>query len=304
MTVNQEQSVACNGDLVQLVGLRHKSFIFTLSEGEEFQSHRGVVKHDDLIGKAWGTQIFSHNGSPFFLLQPSLPDLLKSTKRATQIMYPKEIGYILVQMGIRPGKRVIEAGTGSGSFTTALAYCMGPGGGIYSYEAKEENQRVARRSLEKLGLSDRIEFKVRDIREGFDETNVDAVFLDVPNPYDYLVQVKAALKPGGYFGSIIPTTNQVSYLLVALRQNDFAFIDVCDISQRYYKPEPTRFRPTDRMISHTGYLVFARSVSIDHSIADRKLLKEIGMLGVEDLKAHEKIEETIEETIEESNSEE
>ncbi len=291
MKVGIEKSCASAGDLIQLVGLSHKSFIFTLVEGGEFQSHRGVVKHDDLIGKAWGTQIFSHNGSPFFLLQPSLPDILKSTKRATQIMYPKEIGYILIQMGICPGKRVIEAGTGSGSFTTALAYCMGPGGGIYSYEAKEENQRIARRSLDKLGLSDRIEFKIRDIREGFDETNIDAIFLDVPNPYDYLVQAKAALKPGGNFGSIVPTTNQVSYLLTALRQNDFAFIDVCDISQRYYKPEPTRFRPTDRMISHTGYLVFARSVSIDHSIADRKLLKEIGMLGVEELKSEKESSE-------------
>lgn len=196
-------------------------------------------------------------------------------------MYPKEIGYILVHMGIRPGTRIIEAGTGSGSFTTALAYCLGDKGKIYSYETKEETQRIAKKSLEKLGLTKRIEFKLRDIREGFDETNVDAVFLDVSNPYDYLKQVKAALKPGGFFGSILPTTNQVTTLLVALRQNDFAFIDVCDISQRYYKPEPTRFRPTDRMISHTGYLIFARSVTIDHTLTDRKLMKEIGMIGIE-----------------------
>lgn len=243
-----------------------------------------MIKHDDLIGKPWGIQIFSHNGSPFFLLQPSLPDILKSTKRATQIMYPKEIGYILLQMGIGPGKRIIEAGTGSGSFTTAMAYSIGDSGKIYSYEAKEETQKIAIRSLEKLGLTARIEFKLRDIREGFDEKEVDALFLDVSNPYDYLNQVKAALKPGGYFGSILPTTNQVTTLLVALRQHDFAFIDVCDISLRYYKPEPTRFRPTDRMISHTGYLIFARAVTIDHSIADRKLMKEIGMIGIDEEK--------------------
>jgi tRNA (adenine57-N1/adenine58-N1)-methyltransferase catalytic subunit len=280
----EETSHTKAGDLIQLVGLSHKSFIFTLVEGGEFQSHRGVIQHNDLIGQPWGIQVFSHNGSPFFLLQPSLPDILKNTKRATQIMYPKEIGYILVQMGIGPGKRIIEAGTGSGSFTTALAYCIGDRGKIYSYEVKEDTQKIAKRSLEKLGLTDRIEFKLRDIREGFDETYVDALFLDVSNPYDYLKQVKAALKPGGFFGSILPTTNQVSSLLVALRQNDFAFIDVCDISQRYYKAEPSRFRPTDRMISHTGYLVFARSVTIDHSKADPKLLKEIGMLGIEDEK--------------------
>ncbi len=300
MTALQEGANARAGDLVQLVGLNHKSFIFSLVEDGEFQSHRGVVQHNDIIGKPWGIQLFSHNGSPFFLLQPSLPDILKSTKRATQIMYPKEIGYILVQMGICPGKRIIEAGTGSGSFTTALAYILGNNGKIYSYEAKEENQRVARRSLEKLGLSTIIDFKVRDIRDGFDEENVDAVFLDVPNPYDYLKQVKSALKPGGYFGCILPTTNQVSTLLQALRRSDFAFIDVCDISQRYYKPEPSRFRPTDRMISHTGYLIFARSVTIDHELADKKLMKEIGAIGIEEERNEENENEIESSNIEQS----
>ncbi len=287
MSVEIEQAYTRAGDLIQLVGLSHKSFIFTLIDGGEFHTHRGVIKHDDLIGKPWGIQIFSHNGSPFFLLQPSLPDILKSTKRATQIMYPKEIGYILIQLGVKPGTRIIEAGTGSGSFTTALSYAIGDSGRIYSYEAKESNQKIAIRSLEKLGLTGNIEFKVRDIREGFDEIGVDAVFLDVANPYDYLKQVKMALKPGGFFASILPTMNQVTSLLTALRRNDFAFIDVCDISQRYYKTEPSRFRPTDRMIAHTGYLIFARSVTIDHDLADPKLLKEIGVLGIEDEKSTE-----------------
>lgn len=287
MSVEIEQAYTRAGDLIQLVGLSHKSFIFTLIDGGEFHTHRGVIKHDDLIGKPWGIQIFSHNGSPFFLLQPSLPDILKSTKRATQIMYPKEIGYILIQLGVKPGTRIIEAGTGSGSFTTALSYAIGDSGRIYSYEAKESNQKIAIRSLEKLGLTGNIEFKVRDIREGFDEIGVDAVFLDVANPYDYLNQVKMALKPGGFFASILPTMNQVTSLLTALRRNDFAFIDVCDISQRYYKTEPSRFRPTDRMIAHTGYLIFARSVTIDHDLADPKLLKEIGVLGIEDEKSTE-----------------
>jgi len=286
-----QNSCAQAGELVQLVGLNHKSFIFTLEHDADFQSHRGVIQHNDLIGKPWGIQVFSHNGSPFFMLQPSLPDLLKSTKRATQIMYPKEIGYILIHMGIGPGSRVIEAGTGSGSFTTALAHAIGDVGKIYSYEAREETQKIARRNIAKLNLEERIEFKIRDIREGFDEKNVDAVFLDVPNPYDYLTQVKEALKPGGYFGSILPTTNQVTSLLMSLRRNNFAFIDVCDITQRYYKPEPSRFRPTDRMISHTGYLIFARSVTIDKAAVDKKLLKEIGMIGVEDLIGNENVDE-------------
>ena len=282
MEEENRNTIARNGDLVQLVGLNHKSFIFTLCEGKEFQSHRGVIRHDDLIGKPWGIQIFSHNGSPFFMLQPSFPDLLKSTKRATQIMYPKEIGYILIHMGIGPGDRVIEAGTGSGSFTAALAHAVGDTGKIYSYEKKDQTQQVAIRNVERLGYLDGIVFHSRDIIDGFIERNVDAVFLDVPNPYDYLSQVKGALKPGGFFGSIVPTTNQVTRLISELRRRLFAFIDVCDISQRYYKTEPSRFRPTDRMISHTGYLVFARSVMVDENMTDLKLMKEIGMIGFEE----------------------
>ncbi len=188
----QDEIVTKPGDLVQLVGLSYKSFIFTLQEGGEFHTHRGVIKHDDLIGRQWGTQIFSHNGSPFFILQPSFTDLLRGIKRATQIMYPKEIGYILLYMGIAPGQHVLEAGTGSGSFTSALAHAVGTTGRVYSYDVKESSQEIAKRSIAKLGFLDRIEFKIRDIKLGFDEKNMDAVFLDVSNPYDYLGQVREA----------------------------------------------------------------------------------------------------------------
>ena len=269
------------GDIVQLVGLSHKSFIIVLKAGEEFHTHRGIIDHDDLIGKVWGTQILSHNSSPFFILQPTLTDLLRNTKRATQIMYPKEIGYILLYMGIGPGSRIIEAGTGSGSFTTALAHAIGSVGMVFSYEINGDTQASAKKNLNKLGLQHHVDFKVRDIAEGFDERNVDAVFLDVANPYDYLTQVREAIKPGGHFGCIVPTTNQVMKVLVALRRNDFAFIEVCDVSLRFYKPEPTRFRPVDRMISHTGYLIFARPVILENRQGDEELLKEIGLIGLE-----------------------
>lgn len=285
-TITQE------GDLVQLVGLSHKSFIIILKSGAVFHTHRGLLNHDDLIGKQWGSQILSHNGSPFFILQPSMTDILRNTKRSTQIMYPKEIGYILLYMGIGPGSRVIEAGTGSGSFTTALAHAVGDSGNIYSYEVKEINQASARRTLEKLNLINRVELKIRDIHDGFDEKNVDAVFLDVSNPYDYLDQVRGALKPGGHFGCIVPTTNQVTQLLVSLRRSDFAFVEVCDISVRFYKTEPSRFRPTDRMIAHTGYLVFARPVLINNEERDLKLLQEIGLVSKldDEIEPHEDIE--------------
>lgn len=245
-------------DLAQLVSPNNKVFTVRLTPGGQLQTHRGYINYDDLIGLPWGSQIFSHKGSSFFLLQPSLADLLTDTRRNTQIMYPKDIGFSLVTMGIGPGTQVVEAGTGSGALTTALAWAVGETGQVITYEVRDEMQNLARKNLRRLGLEHRVIFKSRDIAEGFDETNVDALFLDVQKAFDYIGHVRQALKPGGHFGCILPTANQVERVLTALFQYDFAFVDVCEIILRYYKPVPERFRPTDRMVAHTGYLVFGR----------------------------------------------
>ncbi len=258
-----DKACAQVGDIAQLISAQNKRFIFRLVLDGKFETHRGYLSHNDLIGKPWGSRVETHMGSPFVLLQPSLADILIETRRNTQIMYPKDIGFILVSMDIGPGKHILEAGTGSGSFTTALAFAVGPQGMVTSYESRPEFQHLAHKNLERLGLADRVEFKLRDIAEGINERNVDAVFLDLPNPQDYILQAKEALKPGGYLGSILPTTNQVSTLLIALRRANFAFIEVCEILLRYYKAVADRLRPTDRMVAHTGYLIFSRSVVAD-----------------------------------------
>jgi len=260
MNPNSGRSFAQAGDLAQLVSPSNKIFFVRLTPGEEFHTHRGFIHHDDLIGLPWGSQVPTHKGSFYYLLQPTLSDLLLATRRNTQIMYPKDIGFVLVVMGIGPGTHVLEAGTGSGALTTALAWAVGPQGGVISYEVRPEMQRLAMKNLQRLGLDDRVKFKLKDIGDGFDENDVDALFLDVPNPYDYIQHVQTALKPGGYFGSILPTTNQVSRLVTALQRFEFGFVEVCEILLRYFKPVPERLRPTDRMVAHTGYLIFARSL--------------------------------------------
>jgi tRNA (adenine57-N1/adenine58-N1)-methyltransferase len=276
MILAPTSSIARDGDLAQLVGLRHKHFILTLQAGAKFETHRGVLQHDDLIGKPWGTQVFSHLGSPFFLLQPSLADLLIDLPRTTQILYPKDIGFILVTMGVGHGQRVLEAGTGSGSMATALAYAVGPTGKVTSYEVKPDVQNLARKNLTRFGLDSRVDFKLRDIQLGFDETDADSFFLDVPNPYDYIPQVRAALKSGGFLGCLVPTFNQIEKTLQALHQNGFAFIEVCEILLRYFKPEPARIRPTDRMVAHTGFLIFARRIEPSEDPRGKELSAEIG----------------------------
>lgn len=279
MPWNLNGTHAQEGDLVQLVGLNHKHFIIRLQIGGVFQTHRGVLKHDEMIGQPYGTQIFSHNGAPFFLLQPALGDLLRTLKRNTQILYPKDIGYIMTTMGIGPGMHILESGTGSGALTCAFAYAVGPQGRVTTYEARQEMQDMARSNAKKLELEDRVVFKLGNVADGFEERGVDALFFDLPNPYDYIHVAREALKPGGFFGCIVPTVNQVSDLLIALRREKFAFIDVCELILRFYKPEPNRLRPTDRMVAHTGFLVFARPVLIDENRANRALLRETGMLS-------------------------
>jgi len=254
--------LAQEGDLVLLISQDRKQFIVRLQTGGQLQTHRGCVNHDDLLNQPLGREIHTHLNYPFVILEPSTCDLISELKRTTQIMYPKDIGYVLIRLNVTPDSRVIEAGTGSGGLTLALARALGPAGRLYSYEARPDVLRLAQKNLAGMGLADRVELKLRDIAEGFDETDADALFLDLRDPGSYLPQALAALKDGGFFGAILPTTNQVSDLLEAMEaQHNLGQIEVEEILVRPYKAVPARLRPVDRMIAHTGYLVFARKVS-------------------------------------------
>jgi len=248
------------GDLVLLAGKDRHEFMIKMIPGLQFQTHHGVLEHDDLIGQRWGATAKTHLGYDYLLLPPSLEQLVRGIRRNTQIVYPKEIGYLLMKMNIGPGTRIVEAGTGSGGLTLALARMVGPEGRVYSYEMREDVQTLARKNLTRVGLADAVTFTLRDIREGFDERDVDALFLDVREPWHYLAQTHAALKGGGFFGAVLPTTNQVSALLRGLETAPFGFVEVEELLLRAYKPTPARLRPQDRMIAHTGYLVFARAL--------------------------------------------
>jgi tRNA (adenine57-N1/adenine58-N1)-methyltransferase len=250
--------VAQAGDLAQLITEQDQHFIFTLQPGTKVQSHLGIVTHDELIGLPWGSRVQSHLGKFFALLQPQLDDLLRDIPRQTQIMYPKDIGYVLVTLGVGPGSLVLEAGTGSGALTTAFAYMVGSEGRVISYERKAKVSQLAQENLKRYGLDQRVQFKCQDLADGIPERNLHAVFLDLPDPENYIHLVRPTLIPGGILGCLLPTTNQVSTLITALKQNNFDKIEVSEILHRYYKPIATRLRPVDKMVSHTGYLIFTR----------------------------------------------
>jgi tRNA (adenine57-N1/adenine58-N1)-methyltransferase len=246
-------NLAQENDLILLIGPRGKRFIIRLQAGATQHTHKGVIEHDAIIGQPLGRQVSSHMGHAFLVLEPSTHDLIMNVRRNTQIIYPKEAGYVLLKMNLYSGGRVVEAGSGSGALTLALARAVAPEGRVFSYESRPEMQRNAVRNL--------------DIAEGFDETDVDALFLDVRTPWDYLEQTRLALKGGGFFGALVPTTNQVSHLIAALEHYSFGNIEVEELLVRAYKPVSERLRPADTMVGHTGFLIFARMVDVEDTEA-------------------------------------
>jgi tRNA (adenine57-N1/adenine58-N1)-methyltransferase len=213
-----------------------------------------------LIGRDYGDRVLGKKGSSFFILKPTIYDFIKNVERQTQIIYPKDVGYILLKLDVGPGKKVLECGTGSGALTLAFAYAVGEEGRVITYEKEERFFQLAKRNLERFGLAHRVELKLKEVVDSFDETEVDAVFLDVREPWLLLKPAWDALKPGHPLGILVPTTNQVSQVLTHLLSLPFKDVEVLEILVRRYKPNPERLRPEDRMVAHTGYLIFAKKV--------------------------------------------
>ena len=245
-------------DLVLLMAEEQKRYLITLRRGQTLHTHLGIFAHDEIIGAAWGSVVLSSMEQPALVLEPSLGDLMTQVKRGTQIIYPKDAAYLVHRLNLRAGSRVVEAGTGSGVLTIALAWAVAPLGRVFTYEARPETHQLARRNLERVGLLPYVEMKLGTAEDGFAERDVDALFLDVRAPWEHLGVVRRTLKPGGFFAGLLPTTNQVGDLLTGLEAHGFGNIAVEELLLRSYKPVPDRLRPEDVMIGHTGYLVFAR----------------------------------------------
>ncbi len=252
-------------DLALLVDARAKAHLVKVRAGHKFETHHGIIPYDALIGQPWGCVVHSSLGHPYVVVLPSTADLITHIKRNSQVIYPKDSAYILMRMNIKPGARVLESGCGSGGLTLALATAVMPTGHVYSQEIRADFIALAKRNLERVGLDGFVTFIHADSTQGFDiQPPVDAVFLDMPQPETCAAQARAVLKDGGFFGSLVPTTNQVSSLLRALEQARFGLIEVEEVLLRRYKPVPDRLRPQDRMVAHTGYLIFARAVVNAH----------------------------------------
>lgn len=247
------------GDLVIIVTPRGKRSLRRVEENQDMHTQDGVLRMSDVATAPFGSEVLTTLGVPYCLLKPTLNDIVKGVKRQTQILYPKDIGYICMKLGAGPNRTIVEAGTGSGSLTVALSWFSGPTGHVHTFEAREEFHKLARRNLEWAGVGGNVTMHCRDIAEGFgDVSGADALFLDVRTPWEYLRHIPAAVCPGAALAFLLPTVDQVSKLLLGLEQGPFDDVEVCEILVRRWKAIADRLRPEDRMVAHTGFLVFAR----------------------------------------------
>jgi len=250
-----------DSDLALIIDTKDKAHLVKIGAGKKFETHHGFILYDAMIGQPWGSMMYSSMGHAYLIFRPGTADLIKHIKRSSQVIFPKDSAYILMRLNVKPGKRILESGCGSGGLTLALATSVMPTGRVYSQEIREDFIKLTRKNMERIGLDPYVTFIQADSTQGFlvDE-KVDAVFLDMPAPETCVPQARAVLKDGGFFGSLVPTTNQVQNLLRALDQSAFGLIDVEEIMTRRYKPVADRLRPQDRMIAHTGFLIFARAI--------------------------------------------
>jgi len=256
------QTTINEGDHILLYLNRKKTYLVKVEKGKSFHTHKGFIQLDNLIAKQHGTRIKSNTGTEFIALKPLLPDYIFKSQRKTQITYPKDIALIVMFSGIGPGSRVVEAGTGTGALTSALAYYVKPNGHVYSYEIRPEFIETAQKNLQRANLLEYVELKNEDITIGIEETDTDAVILDMATPWLVIPHAYKALKGSGKLVSFSPTIDQVIKTVEALEENGFVDIETIECIMRRMQVERGKTRPETLMTGHTGYVTFARKSNL------------------------------------------
>jgi len=239
---------------------RRRRKVLSVRPGNVYSSDKGVIDLGRLIGSRYGSRISTSTGTKVYIYRPLITDLVYGVfSRPTQVIYPKDAGYIVIALDISPGKRVLEIGMGSGAMTALMANLVKPDGKIYSYEFREDVAKNAAENLRRIGLDRYVEIRVRNATEGIDEKDIDAAFIDMGDPWRVVDKVYEALKPGSPAAFFIPTFEQVSKLYRALITHDgWGYIKCVELIERPIELKENATRPSTRMIGHTGYIVIAR----------------------------------------------
>jgi tRNA (adenine57-N1/adenine58-N1)-methyltransferase catalytic subunit len=252
------------GDRVLLVDNKGRRHLISLEVDGEFHTHAGIIAHNDLIDHPDGKTVRSSRGARLVAVRPTLAEYILEMPRGAQVIYPKDIGPILVLADVGPGARILESGVGSGALTTALLRAIGPTGHITGYEIRDDfAQRAVANVHGFLGEDVPLDVEVRDVYEGIDERGLDRIMLDLPEPWRVVKHAMTALRPGGILLAYLPTILQVGRLREELANAPFGMIESLEVLQRTWHVEGQSIRPDHRMVAHTGFLTHARLLARD-----------------------------------------
>lgn len=252
------------GDPALLIDSKGRQFLLKLESGRTFQFHNGTVPHDELIGAEDGTWVTSTGNARLLLLRPRLADFILRMKRGAQVVYPKDLGPILVYADIGPGMTVLEAGTGSGALAMCLARAVGPTGRLVSVEQREDHAAHARKTLERWfgELPAHVELRTGDVAEEVAAVKPERIVLDLAEPWHTLEAAAGHQPHGGVFCSYLPTVPQVQTLVETARDSGaFAEIEVKEFMVRDWNVKGRSVRPSHSMVGHTGFLIFMRKIA-------------------------------------------
>lgn len=252
-------------DLIYLVYDNRRKWLLTIKKGEIFHTNRGYIEFNDLIGKPFGSVVFSKpfntQGYKFYVLKPLPSDYILHMARKTQIIYPEDAGLILLYGGISSGSKVIEAGCGSGALTCILGNYIRPDGHVYSFDIRDSSLKRTNKNVKKAQLEEYVTIKKADIlNEDLNLQEIDSIILDIPQPWEAIEKVKEYLKLSGILVSFSPTIEQVKKTTFKLQKNGFFDINTYELIKRTMQVKENATRPQVRMIGHTGYLTFGRKI--------------------------------------------
>lgn len=254
------------GERILLRDAKGRRFLLTLVAGETFHFHAGALPHDELIGRPEGTTVRTNLDAKLTAFRPRLADYLLKMGRGAQVIYPKDLGAILVWADVFPGAHVLEAGTGSGALTLGVCRAVGDAGRVVSYELREEHQAIGRENVEGFtgSMPPGLELRVGDVREvAATGESFDRALLDLPEPWDVLAEVTAALRPGGILCGWLPTTGQVQRLTAEMERAGFGELETFELLLRTWHVTPRSVRPDQRMVGHTGFVTVGRLLAQD-----------------------------------------
>lgn len=249
------------GDPAILIDPKGRHFLLKLESGRTFQYHQGSVPHDALIGAEDGSWVEASTGTMLLLLRPRLADYILKMKRSAQVVYPKDLGAIIVYADIGPGMTVVEGGTGSGALTLGLSRAVGPGGRVISVEIREDHGAHARKAIERWHgeIPENITLRFGDVADVVAEVAPERIVLDLPEPWHVLETASGHQPSGGVLCAYLPTVPQVQTTVERARElGTFAEIEVKEFLVRDWNVSGRSVRPKHTMVGHTGFLVFMR----------------------------------------------